>query len=169
MTRRPLAVFPSLHGVLLGRVPPLHRYYEDAKPSCHPFRRTSFPSLGDTRGVPRASLPTGPEAPTGRTWSFGSALPLPIYSAGDDRTSHVPEEPSRAFALLSDPGRIDAPWPSRGRRRGPCDFHGKGSGKETFEAQSHGFCTRCLRFAEVVTAPDARLAPAAGSALPDGI
>ena len=90
-------------------------------------------------------------------------------SAGDDRTSHVPEEPSRAFALLSDPGRIDAPWPSRGRRRGPCDFHGKGSGKETFEAQAHGFCTRCLRFAEFVTAPDARLAPAAGSALPDGI
>ena len=79
MTRRPLAVFPSLHRVLLGRVPRLPRYYEDAKPSCHPFRRTSFPSFGDTRDVPRDSLPSGPEVPTGRTWSFGSALPLPTF------------------------------------------------------------------------------------------
>ena len=77
MTRRPLAVFPSLHRVLLGRVPRLPRYYEDAKPSYHPSRRASFPSLGDTRGVPRASLPSGREIPTGRAWSFGSALPMP--------------------------------------------------------------------------------------------
>jgi hypothetical protein len=80
MTRRPLAVFPSLHGVLLGRVPPLLRYYEDAKPPCHPSRRTSFPSLGDTRDVPRASLPSDPEVPAGRAWSLGSALPLPMLS-----------------------------------------------------------------------------------------
>ena len=77
MTRRPLAVFPSLHRVLLGRVPRLPRYYEDAQPSCHPFRRTSFPAFGDTRDVPRASLPSDLEVPTGWAWSFGSALPLP--------------------------------------------------------------------------------------------
>jgi hypothetical protein len=80
MTRRPLAVFPSLHRVLLGRVPRLPRYYEDAKPPCHPFRRASFPSLGDTRDVPRASLPSDPEVLAGRAWSLGSALPLPILS-----------------------------------------------------------------------------------------
>jgi len=39
----------------------------------------------------------------------------------------------------------------------------------SFEAGSHSFCTSCLRFAGFVTALDARLAPAAGSALPGGI
>ncbi len=55
-----------------------------------------------------------------------------------------------AFALLSDPGRINAPdrysaptWPPLcpQRRLPPC----------TFEAQSHSFGTHCLRFAGRVT------------------
>ena len=48
MIWRPLSVFPSLHGVLVGRVPPLRRYSGGAKPSCRPSRRTSFPSFGGT-------------------------------------------------------------------------------------------------------------------------
>ena len=59
------------------------------------------------------------------------------------------------FALLSDPGRASVPsrfgtpvLPPLFRRRRPQQ-------EGTFEAQSHGFCGRCLRFADGV-APDQR-------------
>ena len=32
----------------MGFVPLYHRYYEGATTSCFPFRRLSFPSVGDT-------------------------------------------------------------------------------------------------------------------------
>jgi hypothetical protein len=37
--------------VLAGRVPRLPRYYQGTATSCHPSRRTSFPSLGGTTGT----------------------------------------------------------------------------------------------------------------------
>jgi hypothetical protein len=39
------------------------------------------------------------------------------------------------------------------RRCGPRDVHDEGVRVETFEAQSHGFGTHCLRFAGRVTPP----------------
>jgi hypothetical protein len=52
---------PSLHGVLVGSVPPLHRYCEGATTSRCPFCLASFPSLGNTiyRLRPCSSLPVG--------------------------------------------------------------------------------------------------------------
>src|SRR6516225_2474552 len=43
-------------------------------------------------------------------------------------------------------------------RRGPGSSNGKGSCERTFDAQEHGFRTRCLRFAVRVTPRHARLA-----------
>ena len=79
---RPLALrFPSNEGYLLD---------------------SSFFRSPRVSGVP-------PAAP-GR-WSTGLAAPLPVLSLLEEvsRISHVPREPFRAFALLSDPGRIFTP------------------------------------------------------------
>ncbi len=55
-------------------------------------------------------------------------------------------------------------------RRGPRSDHDEGSYIATFEAQSHGFSTGCLRFAGQVTlATTQDSLPVAGSALPDGL
>ena len=54
--------------------------------------------------------------------------------------------PACALALLSDPGRTHASGHAM-RRRGPRSVHHEGSRIRTFEAQSHGFGTGCLRFA----------------------
>ncbi len=51
-----------------------------------------------------------------------------------------------AYALLSDPGRIDVSSPTT-RQHGPRFDHDEGSHIATFEAQSHSFSTGCLRFA----------------------
>ncbi len=48
----------------LGRVPRLQRYYQGATTSCRPFRRTSLPSLGGTRGTLALSLPSPPSVAT---------------------------------------------------------------------------------------------------------
>jgi len=58
--------------------------------------------------------------------------------------------PDCALALLSDPGRTNASGHTM-RRRGPRCVHDEGSRIRTFEAQSHGFGTGCLRFAGRVT------------------
>ena len=58
--------------------------------------------------------------------------------------------PNCALALLSDPGRTNASGHMM-RRRGPRCVHHEGSRIRTFEAQSHGFGTGCLRFAGRVT------------------
>ena len=51
------------------------------------------------------------------------------------------------------PPRPTPPWPSRRRRRGPRLIQNEGSEIGAFEAVWHGFCTGCLRFAGIVTAP----------------
>ena len=56
------------------------------------------------------------------------------------------ENPNCALALLFDPGRTNASGHAM-RRRGPRCVHDEGSRIRTFEAQSHGFGTGCLRFA----------------------
>ena len=54
--------------------------------------------------------------------------------------------PHCALALLFDPGRTNASGHAM-RRRGPRCVHDEGFRIRTFEAQSHGFGTGCLRFA----------------------
>lgn len=79
-------------------------------------------------------------------WSAGVS-PSPACCGGRDELSHVPREPSRACALLSDPGPAFAPGllqrvgtvPLAVKRRTQDDL-------SLFGALSHGLGTRCLRF-----------------------
>jgi len=80
-------------------------------------------------------------------------------------------EDPRAHALLSNPGGTGRVRPSR--RAGAAFRLGKGVGsrhKKRFGAQSHGLCTRCLRFAARDCSPSTQDSlPAVGQTLPDGI
>jgi hypothetical protein len=81
------------------------------------------------------------------------AAPRHRLSNGDDRVSQVPGEPSRAYALLFDPGRIVAPGHTV-QQHGPRWMDGEGSrDMGDFGAQSHGLGTRCLRFVRWVAPP----------------
>ena len=67
------------------------------------------------------------------------------FRKGDRRFSQVSREPFRTFALLSDPGRTIALgfWRSGAA---PAGIKAKAPAiSQYFEAQSHGFCARCIR------------------------
>ena len=111
------------------------------------------PSLGGTAVASAVRSRTGRRARPGPGCS-GCGNPLqPLFQRGDDRASQVPEEPSCAFALLSDPGRIRRTRPSTVDGRGSRAIDHESSDEECFEAQSHGFNTRCLRFVGPVARP----------------
>ncbi len=80
--------------------------------------------------------------------------PIPGFACGNDRVSHVPGEPKCAYALLSDPGRSGPTRPYSETDAAPEHLNAKGTHDElSFEAQSHGLGTRCLRFAGWITPP----------------
>ena len=150
VTRHPLSVFPSLRRVAAGGLPRFQRYYEGAVTSCRPSRRASFPSLGGTTDALAEFAP-------GRGECAHSSLELvtrylqPGYFRGDDRISYVLGEPRCAFALLSDPGRADPIRPLRWADAALMGTKMKAPTIGTFEAESHSFDTRCLRFAVQIT------------------
>ena len=81
--------------------------------------------------------------------SPGVGHPVPPAGNRSVETTGSPTflgNPDCALALLFDPGRTDASGHAM-RRRGPRSVHHEGSRIRTFEAQSHGFGTGCLRFA----------------------
>ena len=84
---------------------------------------------------------------------MAAAPPTAALSGGDDRISQVPGEPPvsvcPALRLRPDPGSQT----HTRSQHGPRAFHYEGAGRVTFEARSHGFQTRCLRFAGWVTPP----------------
>ena len=142
----------ALQRVPAGRVPRLRRYYQGATTPCRSSRRASLPSLGGTILCTLASLLSAWRA-TPRAWGFCSTLRLPHPdSGGNDRASHVPGEPSCAYALLFDPGGTDAPGHRDAPTRPPCEPRRRlPRAICLYGAQSHGLCTRCLRFAAPVT------------------
>jgi hypothetical protein len=73
---------------------------------------------------------------------------------GNDGTSQVPGESSCAYALFFDPGRTDFARTYSGVDAAPMLTTTKSPANlGTFEAQSHGLCTRCLRFALGIAPP----------------
>jgi hypothetical protein len=73
--------------------------------------------------------------------------------------SQVPGESFGAYALLYDPGGIDSSGHYDVADLAPVLSTTKApTTKLAFGAQSHGLCTRCLRFVQRLTATDARLA-----------
>ena len=136
-----------LVGFLGFGFPTFNRYYEGAKTSrVHPARSVSFAwryrslrsglSLSWMPGASSASLGLGlPDCPCRRC------------RAEIDGISQVPRDPQCAFALLSDPDRIGPTKPVKWVDIAPVPMTTKAPATwPSFEAQSHGFCTRCLRF-----------------------
>ena len=151
------------------RVPRLLRYYQGAMTSCRPFRRTSFPSLGDTtpalefrphrgRALPRAGLlelVTRYLQPGIVQWKRQDLL----------RSWGTP----CALALLSDPGRTGASGQHDASARPPqCPrrrlLHGSFRGSIT---RLRHWLSTLRRPGRPDTTQDSL--PAAGQALPDGI
>ena len=134
-----------------------------------PSRRASLPSLGDTLRCAWGFAPGGPGHQTaGLGFIFRS--PLPDIAAG--RQSGPPRFPDNPLSLCP----VLRPRQDRTRqaiatcRHGPRYDHNEGShDNPAFEAQSHGFRTRCLRFVPCVAARDAKLASGRWPALPDGL
>jgi hypothetical protein len=141
-----------------------------------PSRRTSFPSLGGTTDLTILFVSPAPPRELGpvQAWMF-TVLPLAIHApslspGGALRVSQVPGESSRTFAMLKRPRprRHASPFygapvlPPLVRPRRP-------QLQVNFEADSHGFSTRCLRFQIRLSLHWQDSLPVGGEPLPDGI
>ena len=142
---RPL---PSLLTGFLGcGFPDFTRYYEGIKTSrVHPARSVSFAwryrSLRS--GVSLLWMPDAPSMSLGRGQPGCPCRPLGAEING---ISHVPRKPQCACALLLDPGRIVPTKPIQWVDVAPVTVTTKAPATgPSFEAQSPGFGTRCLRF-----------------------
>jgi len=105
---RPL---PSLLTGFLGfGFPAFHRYYEEAKTSRVPPTR-SVAVACRYRSCALGFRSRGSQRPPPWAWDLVSRMSRPAMGAEIDGISQVPREPRCAFALLSDPGRIDSTKP----------------------------------------------------------
>ena len=112
-----IQVPPSLHRVPAAAVPRLRHYYEALRlPTALPdaLRR---PSHAGDRPVRLCSLRSARRRPA--AWSFAVRQPRAHLRIGNGRVSQVPGEPCCAYALLSDPGRTNAPGPKGAPARPP--------------------------------------------------
>lgn len=107
---------------------------------------------------------------------LGVGLPVSPHHSGSfsleeaSRISQVPREPFYAFALFSDPGRFSAPSPLAALRFCPRGQDYGGSNIDHyFEAQSHGFSTRSIRFVPTSLPTTQCSLPAGGQPLPGGV
>src|SRR3954469_18992820 len=152
---------PSLERVPMSSVPRRRRYDEGATTS-HPASRPLLVCGPVPRGPPGSCSPRRSRADGGaaRAWAVWSAGgPVPAGVRVDGVGSHrFPGDPSRAFALLKDPGRISGPSPKRSHRCCPRAQHDEGFSGHMISRLPQGFSTRCLRFARDVAAARARLA-----------
>src|SRR3954462_2595841 len=129
-------------------------------PTPHPGRfwfATGFRAALRGSCSPKRSRADGGAARAWAVWSAGG--PVPAGVRVDGVGSHrFPGDPSRAFALLQDPGRISGPSPKRSHRCCPRTQHDEGFSGHMISRLPQGFSTRCLRFARDVAAARARLA-----------
>ena len=126
-----------------------------------PIGRVSLPSpFGLVELLPLrlgVGLPVSPHAP----------VLSPGGSQSDLSSSQVP---FRAFALLSDPGRISTPSLLRRFDSAPAVQTTKApTSGHYFEAQSHGFSSRSIRFVPASLPTTQCSLPAGGQPLPGGI
>jgi hypothetical protein len=135
-----------------GTSSPGSQVLRDAPTSCRPSRLASFSFARRYQPVRlRSSLTSARRRPT-RLELCGLAAPARLLRTGDDRISQVPGGPLCAYALFMDPGRTARTRPITVRRHGPRLGNNEGShNQKAFGARSHGFGTRCLRFAPWVT------------------
>ena len=133
----------------LGQVPRLQRYYQGATTSCRPSRRTSLPSLGDTRGTLAVSLPMPPSVAAS---GLGLVTRYPRPGLLPWRRQDLPRSWGTFVPMPRSPTPVGSTCQAiTTRQHGPRSDHDEGSRVATFEAQSHGFSTSWLRFAGRVT------------------
>jgi hypothetical protein len=129
-------------------------------PTPHPARfwfATGFRAALRGSCSPRRSRTVGGAVRAWAVWSAGG--PVPADARVDAVGSHrFPGDPSRAFALVQDPGRISGPSPTRSHRCCPRAQHGEGFSGHMISRLPQGFGPRCLRFTSSVAAAPARLA-----------
>ena|GEM_PF-4680676 len=116
--------------------------------SCRPSRRASFPSRGRYHSERSCFARTRPSAAACRvSWSWSPGV------SGRDFGQWKRQDLLRSWGtpIVLLPCSPTPAGPTHlaqaMRRRGPRCVHGEGSHIRTFEAQSHGFGTGCLRFA----------------------
>jgi hypothetical protein len=115
----------------------------------------------------RGRQPTNAFGP-GRLFSRNS--PHPLARCGNDRISHVPGEPPLCLCPVLRPRQVRSHQTFTVRRRGPRSVQDEGSRIRSFGAQSHGFGTRCLRFAVTgYLVPTQDSLPAVGQTLTGGL
>ena len=134
------------------QVPRFHRYYQDTMTSCRPSRRASFPSHRRYHSKRSYFARTRPSAAVGESLGFVHPVsPAGNSVSGNDRISYVPGEPRLCSCPALRPRRNRRIWPERCASMAPVVSTTKAPALRTFEAQSHGFGTGCLRFAGRVT------------------
>ena len=147
--RHPLAVFPSLHRVLAGPVPRLHRYYEGAATSYRPSHRTSFPSFGGTSVALVTFAPRRTSAPPRP--GVGNPVSPAGNFRGDGGSPKFLGNPDCPFAhVLSDAGRT--------ARTRPLQCSSVAPGMPTAKAPAIGLSTlNSMAFGLAVYASQCRL------------
>jgi len=142
---------PSLHRVPAGLVPRLRRYYEVLRlPTARPAN-LRYPSAGGDLpcACVRSTRPdAGPAA-----WSFGCGSPTPPFN--DRKRPDLPGSWRTLVCLRPalGPRQDRRPRPYGAPTRPPPDTRRRLLQAMTFEAQSHGLGTGCLRFAGRVAPP----------------
>ena len=129
-------------------------------PTPHPGRfwfATGFRAALHGSCSPKRSRADGGAARAWAVWSAGGPVPAGVHVDGVG-SHRFPGDPSRAFALLQDPGRISGPSPKRSHRCCPRAQHGEGFSAFMISRLPQGFSTRCLRFTNAVAGAHARLA-----------
>jgi hypothetical protein len=119
-------------------------------------------SLAFARPYPALRLcfaPSGPGRPTAGL-GFLSRSPLPAKRRREaSRASQVPRQPPVPLPCSPTPAGPDTPGPLRCASMAPAKSTTKApTSNPSFEAQSHGFRTSCLRFVRCIATPDAKLA-----------
>lgn len=145
------ARFPAINGTMKALRLPAH-----ASPVAYGFAsgvRTLL-LVRVRRGAPEVSQACL------RPGLFGQPVyPVPAFclrtQAGSPR---FPGDPSRAFALVQDPGRTGKPSPKRVCRCCPRSQHAEGFDVCMISGLVQGFGTCCLRFTSHVAAAHAKLA-----------
>jgi hypothetical protein len=116
--------------------------------SRRPSRRASFPSCGQYHSSARILCPhTAERSRVRNSWSWSPGISGRDSVSGNGGISCVPGEPRLCSRPALRPRRNRRIWPWRCTGAAPAVSTTKAPALRTFEAQSHGFGTGCLRFA----------------------